>query len=87
MAIELDHVMVHAPDKVAVVKKLAEILDVPWSATGAGPFAPVPRLAPPPPLIHTCRRAAPVACLSFRDRSFLLWPNLEERRGITCRCR
>ena len=49
MAIELDHVMVHAPDKVAVVKKLAEILDVPWSATGAGPFAPVPRLAPPPP--------------------------------------
>lgn len=28
-------------DKLAAARQLAELLDVPWSATGIGPFAPV----------------------------------------------
>lgn len=41
MEIELDHLMVPARDKVAAARLVAEILDVPWSETGVGPFAPV----------------------------------------------
>ena len=37
----LDHLLVPARDKIAAAKLLAEILDVPWSTTGVGPFAPV----------------------------------------------
>jgi hypothetical protein len=41
MSIALDHLMVPARDKVASAKLLGELLGVPWSATGIGPFAPV----------------------------------------------
>jgi hypothetical protein len=41
MTIELDHFIVSAKDQVAAAKKLAELLDVPWSATSIGPFSPV----------------------------------------------
>ena len=41
MTVYLDHVMVPARDKVAAAKLLAELLGVPWSETGVGPFAPV----------------------------------------------
>ncbi len=41
MAIQLDHLMVPARDRVASAKLLAELLGVPWSDTGFGPFAPV----------------------------------------------
>lgn len=41
VAIQLDHLLVPARDKLASAKLLAELLDVPWSPTGVGPFAPV----------------------------------------------
>lgn len=41
MAIQLDHLIVPVRDKVGSAKRLAEILGVPWSESGAGPFAPV----------------------------------------------
>ena len=41
MTAHLDHLMVPAHDKLASAKLLAELLGVPWSATGVGPFAPV----------------------------------------------
>lgn len=41
MTIELDHFIVSARDQVAAAKKLAELLDVPWSPTSLGPFSPV----------------------------------------------
>ena len=41
MRIELDHLVVPARDKVAAARLLAEILGVPWSESGIGPFAPV----------------------------------------------
>lgn len=41
MTIHLDHLMVPSRDKVASAKRLAELLGVPWSETGVGPFAPV----------------------------------------------
>jgi hypothetical protein len=41
MAIELDHFIVSARDKVAAAKLLGELLDVPWAPSGVGPFAPV----------------------------------------------
>lgn len=41
MSVQLDHLMVPARDKVAAAKRLGELLGVPWSATGIGPFAPV----------------------------------------------
>lgn len=41
MAIELDHFIVSARDKVAAAKLLGELLGVPWAASGIGPFAPV----------------------------------------------
>ncbi|MEP7301729.1 MAG: VOC family protein [Caldimonas sp.] len=41
MTIALDHTIVPSHHKVASAKLLAELLDVPWSATGLGPFAPV----------------------------------------------
>ena len=66
MAIHLDHLMVPSRDKVAAAKLLAELLDVPWSGTGIGPFAPVyvnggltidfDEWAGPIPLIHYCFR-------------------------------
>jgi catechol 2,3-dioxygenase-like lactoylglutathione lyase family enzyme len=41
MAIHLDHTIVPARNKIAAAKQLAEILGVPWSETGMGPFSPV----------------------------------------------
>jgi len=41
MTIHLDHAIVPARDKVASARRLAELLGVPWSDHGPGPFAPV----------------------------------------------
>lgn len=41
MSIELDHTIVPSRRPAASAKRLAELLGVPWSATGAGPFSPV----------------------------------------------
>jgi catechol 2,3-dioxygenase-like lactoylglutathione lyase family enzyme len=41
MAIELDHFIVPARDKVAAARRLGELLGVPWAPSGLGPFAPV----------------------------------------------
>lgn len=41
MSIELDHLLVPSHDRFAAAKQLAELLGVPWSATGVGPFCPV----------------------------------------------
>ena len=41
MSIELDHTIVPSHHKVASAKLLAELLGVPWAATGVGPFSPV----------------------------------------------
>ncbi|GGC66007.1 VOC family protein [Undibacterium terreum] len=41
MTIELDHSIVSCRDKAASAKMLGELLGVPWSPTGIGPFAPV----------------------------------------------
>ncbi len=66
MSIYLDHLMVPARDKIAAAKLLAELLGVPWSETGIGPFAPVylndgltldfDEWTDPFPLIHYCFR-------------------------------
>jgi hypothetical protein len=66
MTIHLDHLLVPSRDKVAAAKMLAELLDVPWSATGIGPFAPVfvsdgftidfDTWPEPIPLAHYCLR-------------------------------
>ena len=69
MAIQLDHLMVPARDKLRSARLLAELLDVPWSETGIGPFAPVyvndgltldfDEWGEPFPLIHFCFRVSP----------------------------
>src|SRR4029079_13005297 len=41
MTVHLDHLMVPSRNKVAAAKLLAELLGVPWSESGVGPFAPV----------------------------------------------
>ncbi|MFS2004111.1 VOC family protein [Duganella sp. CT11-25] len=66
MAIQLDHLMVPSRDKIAAAKLLAELLGVPWSSSGIGPFAPVfvndgltidfDQWPEPIPLIHYCFR-------------------------------
>jgi catechol 2,3-dioxygenase-like lactoylglutathione lyase family enzyme len=38
---ELDHLIVPARDRRAAAKQLADLLGVPWSKTGVGPFCPV----------------------------------------------
>ena len=68
MTVHLDHLMVPSKNKVAAAKMLAELLDVPWSATGVGPFAPVylnngltldfDEWGDPFPLIHYCFRVS-----------------------------
>ena len=68
MAVELDHLMVPARDKLASAKLLAELLDVPWSGQGVGPFAPVivndgftidfDQWSDPFPKIHYCFRVS-----------------------------
>ncbi|MGH8204670.1 MAG: VOC family protein [Steroidobacteraceae bacterium] len=66
MTVCLDHLMVPARDKLASAELLAELLGVPWSATGVGPFAPVfvndgftidfDQWSEPFPKIHYCFR-------------------------------
>jgi catechol 2,3-dioxygenase-like lactoylglutathione lyase family enzyme len=41
MAVELDHAIAPSRNKIASAKLLAELLGVPWSETGLGPFSPV----------------------------------------------
>ena len=41
MAIELDHLLVPSRDRFGAAKQLADLLGVPWSETGVGPFCPV----------------------------------------------
>lgn len=41
MTIQLDHTIVPSRNQIASAKLLAELLGVPWAATGAGPFSPV----------------------------------------------
>jgi len=42
MAIELDHIIVPAADRVASARLIARLLGVPWSETcNVGPFSPV----------------------------------------------
>ncbi len=60
--------MVPSSNKVAAAKLLAELLGVPWSATGVGPFAPVyvsdgltldfDEWAESLPMIHYCFRVS-----------------------------
>ncbi|AYF86493.1 VOC family protein [Pseudomonas sp. DY-1] len=69
MAIQLDHLMVPARDKLRSARLLAELLDVPWSETSIGPFVPVyvndgltldfDEWGEPFPLIHFCFRVSP----------------------------
>jgi len=66
MSIDLDHLMVPSRNKLVSAKLLAELLGVPWSETGIGPFAPVyvsdgltldfDQWAEPLPMIHYCFR-------------------------------
>ncbi len=66
MTIHLDHLLVPSRDKLSSARLLAELLNVPWSETGIGPFAPVfvndgltldfDQWADPFPLIHYCFR-------------------------------
>jgi hypothetical protein len=68
MPIALDHLMVPSRDRVASAKQLGELLGVPWSATGVGPFAPVyvsdgftidfDTWSEPFPRIHYCFRVS-----------------------------
>lgn len=41
MPIELDHTIVPSRHAAASARQLAELLGVPWSETGVGPFSPV----------------------------------------------
>ncbi|MEO8005935.1 MAG: VOC family protein [Betaproteobacteria bacterium] len=41
MTIHLDHFIVSSRNQVASAKLLGELLDVPWSKSGIGPFSPV----------------------------------------------
>ncbi len=68
MTVQLDHLMVPARDKLASARLLAELLDVPWSTQGIGPFAPVfvndgftidfDEWSEPFPKIHYCFRVS-----------------------------
>jgi hypothetical protein len=68
MTVHLDHLMVPSRDKEAAAKLLAELLGVPWSKTGIGPFCPVyvndgltidfDEWTEPVPLIHYCFRVS-----------------------------
>lgn len=68
MSIHLDHLLVPSRDKLAAAKLMAELLGVPWSAHGVGPFAPVyvnegftldfDEWAEPIPLIHYAFRVS-----------------------------
>jgi len=66
MPIGLDHLIVPARDRQAAAARLAQILAVPWSTTGVGPFCPVfvsddltfdfDQVDGPMPVLHYCFR-------------------------------
>jgi hypothetical protein len=66
--IQLDHIMVPSRDKLASARMLAQLLGVPWSETGVGPFAPVyvsdaltldfDQWSEPVPKLHYCFRVS-----------------------------
>jgi hypothetical protein len=66
MGIELDHLIVPSRDRRTGAARLAQILAVPWSETGVGPFCPVyvnhgltldfDQTEPPLPVLHYCMR-------------------------------
>ena len=68
MTVQLDHLMVPARDKLVSARLLAELLGVPWSTQGVGPFAPVfvndgftidfDQWSEPLPKIHYCFRVS-----------------------------
>lgn len=68
MTIHLDHLLVPSRNKLASAKLLADLLGVPWSEAGIGPFAPVfvndsltldfDEWTEPFPLIHYCFRVS-----------------------------
>jgi len=68
MTIQLDHLMIPCRDKAAAARQLAQLLGVPWSERGVGPFAPVyvndgltidfDEWAEPVPRIHYCFRVS-----------------------------
>ena len=68
MPIQLDHTIVPSHTHVASAKKLADLLGVPWAASGPGPFAPVYvndgltldfiQTDEPFPVYHFCFRAS-----------------------------
>jgi hypothetical protein len=68
MTIYLDHLMIPSRNKIASAKLLADLLGVPWSKTGIGPFAPVfvndqltldfDEWTDPIPRIHFCFRVS-----------------------------
>lgn len=78
MSIQLDHTIVPARNKIAAAKQLAEILDVPWSETGMGPFSPVyvndgltldfVQTDEPLPIYHFCFRVSEAAFDSIFGR-------------------
>ena len=78
MSIHLDHLMVPSRDKRASAKLLAELLGVPWSATGIGPFAPVyasdeltldfDEWEDPIPMLHYCFRVEQEAFDAILER-------------------
>ncbi|MCW5623657.1 MAG: VOC family protein [Burkholderiales bacterium] len=69
MGIHLDHIMIPCRNKLASARLLAELLGVPWSTAGVGPFAPVyvndgltfdfDEWPEPIPMIHYCFRVDP----------------------------
>jgi hypothetical protein len=68
MTVHLDHLLVPSRDKRAAAKLLAELLGVPWSERGIGPFCPVhlndgltldfDEWQEPVPAIHYCFRVS-----------------------------
>lgn len=78
MTIELDHFIVSCRDQVASAKMLGELLGVPWSATGIGPFSPVYlndgltldfiETAEDFPVEHFCFRVSPEEFDAILDR-------------------
>ena len=68
MTVHLDHLMVPARDKLASARRIAELLGVPWSPSGIGPFVPVylndgltldfDEWSEPLPKIHFCFRVS-----------------------------
>ena len=69
MAVCLDHLLVPSRNRIASAGLLAQLLGVPWAASGAGPFSPVyvndgltldfDETSDPFPTLHFCFRVDP----------------------------